>query len=504
MNTTTGTVSRIILGSCNSQHHEHQPLWPVVQSRNPTSFVWAGDAVYADDRKVEKQILDASPEYLKHLLQEQRNEPGYKSLLESGVEIFGTIDDHDYGTNNGDKTFRWRRENAIEFVNFLDLPDTSPMMKRAAAGLGVYGVQVYDFNEPNPRKRLLSDEAAGLDPDVVPDLDPSATQEPLSIGNRLVAVFVLDVRSNRTPWPKTLKEKVMNKNDGCMLGDEQFKWFETAIGRSNATVNIIVTGLQVHAERYYDSAKVENWNGFPKSQHRLYQALLQPNVRAPIVISGDVHHAQLLRKDCRQRGSNTLRPLYEVTTSGMTHSWGSVETSTCGRIRLGRLCNVTYMNHAKRFVLHFAHHIFPWNELIVDDDSNQMQYTLNLNVAELEFDWEDRQVFTRILGHKGQTILEQRWPFRSLTSIEETMVADRDFQSLSHRLQRQATIIDQDDWICVHYTGSPSPVSFAMASIATASLVSILLSAPLLIPILLLWLLLTKRRKRSSSKQKSE
>ena len=39
------------------------------------------------------------------------------------------------------------------------------------------------------------------------------------------------------------------------------RWFETAIGRSNAIVNIIVTGLQVHAERFYDSSKVEGWDG---------------------------------------------------------------------------------------------------------------------------------------------------------------------------------------------------------------------------------------------------
>ncbi|KAL3934401.1 MAG: hypothetical protein SGBAC_009875 [Bacillariaceae sp.] len=497
-------VSRIIIGSCNSQHHQHQPFWPIIQSRNPTSFVWAGDAVYADDRKEGKRILDASPNYLRHLLQEQRNEPGYKSLLESGVEIFGTVDDHDYGTNNGDKTFRWRRENAIEFVNFLDLPDSSPMMKRAAAGLGVYGVQVYDFSEVDPKKRLLSDEAAGLDPDVVPSFDPPMIPDSISTGNRLVAVFVLDVRSNRTPWPKTFKEKLSNKKDGCILGDEQFRWFETAISRSNATINIIVTGLQVHAERFYDSNKVENWNGFPKSQHRLYQALLQPNVRAPVMVTGDVHHAQLLRKDCGQKGSNILRPLYEVTTSGMTHAWGSVDTSTCGRVRLGRLCNVTYMNHAKRFVLHFAHQVFPWNELIVDDDTKQKQYTLNLNVAEFEFDWEDEKILIRILGHKGQTILQQRWPFQNLYSIDKTMVAGRDFRSLSHRLQRQATARDEKDWICVHYTGTPSPLSFAMATIATASLVSILLTGPFLIPLLLLWLLISKRRKRSPGKHKPE
>ena len=36
-------------------------------------------------------------------------------------------------------SWRWRKENVIEYIKFLDLPDDSPMMKRAKAGLGVGG-----------------------------------------------------------------------------------------------------------------------------------------------------------------------------------------------------------------------------------------------------------------------------------------------------------------------------------------------------------------------------
>ena len=42
------------------------------------------------------------------------------------------------------------------------------MAQRANAGYGVYGVQVYDFNNmgSNGQARLLSDEEAGIDPDI--------------------------------------------------------------------------------------------------------------------------------------------------------------------------------------------------------------------------------------------------------------------------------------------------------------------------------------------------
>ena len=40
----------------------------------------------------------------------------------------------------------------------------------------------------------------------------------------------------------------------------------------------VVNGLQAHAPWFYDASLIENWSGFPKAQHRLYQTILQPNV----------------------------------------------------------------------------------------------------------------------------------------------------------------------------------------------------------------------------------
>ena len=208
--------SRLIFGSCNSQLHKEQPLWQVIESRNATAFIWGGDAVYADDRRrpppgsssdvednnddhiydddqvaTEHEVqqnsfishlfgqrrsnfLSGTPDYLHTLYSQQRLESGYRSLLDTNISIYGTIDDHDYGINNGDKTFRWKRENGIEFVKFLNLPATnSAMLRRAEQGLGVYGVQVYDFNREYG-SQWLSEEEAGLDPDVVPILSNDA------------------------------------------------------------------------------------------------------------------------------------------------------------------------------------------------------------------------------------------------------------------------------------------------------------------------------------------
>ena len=262
--------SRIVFGSCNSQYYEN-PFWDIIRERHPTAFVWAGDAVNADDQSralykdidSSNTIFHGAPDYLRQLFAKQLQVEGYKRLLQdnyggTNISIFGTIDDHDYGINNGDKTFPFGKENGLEFTKFLGLTkNSSAMATRAAKGLGVYGVQVFDFAS-NTNPRLLTDLEAGIDPDVVPDKN-NQNKDSQSSTNQLVAVFVLDVRTNRTPWKQNFPDRYSRDPEGDFLGEQQWAWFENAIGRSNATVNIVVSGIQVHAPWYYDSNLIENW-----------------------------------------------------------------------------------------------------------------------------------------------------------------------------------------------------------------------------------------------------
>jgi hypothetical protein len=500
--------SRLIFGSCSSQHYPEQPLWPVIQQRNATAFVWGGDAVYADDRVswkgLRRKRLDPTPEYLRTLFQDQRNQPEYKTLLETNISIFGTIDDHDGSTNNGDQTFAWRKENTMEFVRFLGLSEDSPMMRRAEKGQGVYGVQLYDFDRPLG-SRLVSDEEAGLDPDVVGDVASDAFTDDGSIPpkkNKRVAVFVLDIRSNRTPWRTSIPGRFQIDTDGDFLGDEQWTWFETAIGRSTAAVNVIVTGLQVHSERFYDANVIENWSGFQRAQYRLYQALLQPNVQAPILISGDVHHAQVMRKDCRRKHlddtstertiTNNIRPLYEITTSGMTHSWG---TNVCGRANGNPFCHLTYFRTIFRSLLHFAHSISPWTEVLIDETNGKLQYSLELNVAELDFDWDLQTVSARILGVKNddRVLLHQEWSLEELTNVvgKGTRVTMEDFDRAQQKLVGASLITPQEgvngeeEWVCVHYRGLPNRIQFAFGALVPLVLLLILSTLPMWLSMIL-------------------
>lgn len=530
-------ASRIIFGSCNSQYYE-QPFWKIIRARNSTAFIWTGDAVYADDRtrlsgsnedptpsttdkfhKEEnsrwwwqsllkrrsrsRQISYATPEYLREVYKNQLQVKDYRELLEedngSGgrISIFGAIDDHDYGINNGDKTFPFRRESGMEFTAFLGLKnESSAMTRRAAKGLGVYGVQVYNFSSST--HRLLTDAEAGLDPDVVSEatyIDRSNDSAEKS--NQLVAIFVLDVRSNKTPWAQNFPKRFTLDPEGDFLGEHQWKWFETAIGRSKASVNIIVSGIQVHAPWFYDANKVENWSGFPKAQHRLYQTILRPNVRAPILISGDVHLSQFLRKDCLKMATaadptrvsyRIIRPLYEVTSSGMTHSWGS-NASFCGRPNKSRMCTFYPFKVLVKAVMTYAHFVSPWTALLLNNDDNdsihsdrswkkkkQQQYSLDRNVAEFQFDWTERTVIVRILGVEGQTLLRQDWSMNRLdggirtTAEADTLLSQKAFDIGQHRLESSLKTTfprGHNEYICVNYRGNIDRVHFAFSVIST-------------------------------------
>lgn len=176
------------------------------------------------------------------------------------------------------------------------------MRRRAIEGQGVYGVKLFDFARPLGHHEVPENEA-GIDADV------AARTTHARHSNRTVAVFVVDVRTHKTPW-RAGPGRFGADLSGDFLGDRQWQWFERSLKRSSAAVTVVVSGLQVHAERFPDGNIAESWSLFPTAQERLFSNLL--SVEAPIIISGDVHMTQLMRKDCT-RGQEK-RSLIEMTT----------------------------------------------------------------------------------------------------------------------------------------------------------------------------------------------
>ena len=475
---------RIVFGSCNSQHRD-QPLWPAIISRNATAWIWGGDAVYSD-RKIHGKEIAATPEILEKSYQDQLKNKGYQQFLEQNITVVGVWDDHDYGLNNGDREYPHKKESAGFFVDFLERSSHiqwTLMAKRAREGKGVYGVVVFDFTKDEP---LLSDEEAGLDPDVV-----SASNAQPNLSDKSVAIFLLDVRYNKTPWSPGF-QNYDGDFGGDFLGEEQWQWFEGALGRSTARVNIIVNGLQVHHDRWFDGNIIEDWGGFPMSQHRLYQNLLQSHVKAPILVSGDVHMAEFLRRDCKRPNDvdGPLRSLVEVTSSGMTHSWGTVN---CPFVANSIACRSPYLQWVSSIAMHLAHINHGWRDLIdytgprFEGAKRRTQYSLGLNFGEFEFDWEAEQVTIRILGPDiGQPpLLSMRWDFDTLSTASKPTgkLQSGDFQRRFDTINRHSNVPKEDDWICLPNQGPmPAPVKL-FGTVSAAVFGAAIGMAPFLTPI---------------------
>jgi PhoD-like phosphatase len=188
------------------------------------------------------------------------------------------------------------------------------MRGRAQDGLGVYGVKLFDFARPRGQQEVPEYEA-GIDADL-----PMASSS-WHRSNQTVAVFVLDVRTNKTPW-KTGSEKYLPDYRGDFLGEQQWQWFEQSIRRSSASMNIVLSGVQFHAHRFPDGNIAESWAQYPRAQQRLYDVLLEDSLAAPILVSGDVHMTQLSRKDCAKKGDHAARrSLMEFTTRFVLVLW---------------------------------------------------------------------------------------------------------------------------------------------------------------------------------------
>jgi hypothetical protein len=254
--------SRILLASCNSQHHE-PVLWDAMSQRNVSNMVWVGDAVYGDDFypssstnvwwskwRWMKQgaVRAATPTVLKGLYNELLANSGYRRFTRRTNEtlvsehdneeakntgnttigskymtILGVWDDHDYGVNNGDRNYPFRTESAMLYLDFLKHSSSSSsesldlhvMEQRAVSGRGLYGVKVLDFHRPIGHE-LLSDEEAGIEPVMlVHSTENGNTVRQLS--NRSVAIFLVDCRSNKIPWKTSFPDRFLHDYDVIFL-----------------------------------------------------------------------------------------------------------------------------------------------------------------------------------------------------------------------------------------------------------------------------------------------
>ena len=351
-------ITRLAFGSCNKQGSA-QPLWEHVLAFDPQAWLWTGDSVYAKTHGWNVSALEVA-------YAQQRRRAGYAQLLERGTVVDGVFDDHDLGMNDAGGGHPILAESRRCFLDFLGTPAGSPRRRRP----GMYGA------------RTLGGGAASSPQQPLPPLVlPPPQQQP---PQPQVKVLFLDVRSQRGEYaiphlPESVPLsavfnallRMVSWHSGLssasredMLGEEQWRWLEEELrggrggegngaeGRGNgdnASVHLLVSTVQVLTRNPF----VESWLHFPRSKARLLRLLLKYRPSGLLLLSGDVHFAELT-------GGRGDEEALEVTSSGMTHS--------CSSAWYGFLCTLVmnaYHSHRVRPDATYSH----------------------LNYGEATFDW---------------------------------------------------------------------------------------------------------------------
>ena len=95
--------------------------------------------MYTDFRVVPYFWCPSSLENMQDIYTKQKNRPEYKAFLDTGTPIIGVWDDHDYGINDGGKSFKYRLQSQKVFLDFVDEPMDSIRRQRE----GIYASYTY-------------------------------------------------------------------------------------------------------------------------------------------------------------------------------------------------------------------------------------------------------------------------------------------------------------------------------------------------------------------------
>jgi len=203
--------------------------------------------------------------YLQSQYKLQKGKPEYQELTRN-CRVIGTWGDNDYGMKNGNRSYSKKAESQQLFLDFLDEPADSVRRKQQ----GVYAS--YLFGESGKQiKVILLDEYYHAD-------EPSA--------------------------------------DSDLLGEEQWSWLAGELQESRNKVVLLGSSIQLlPSEHPYG-----HWGDFPKSRQRLLSMLSEVKPKLTVIASGDRHLAEISRSD----DSGLRYPLYEITSSGLTHHVDSI------------------------------------------------------------------------------------------------------------------------------------------------------------------------------------
>ncbi len=217
----------------------------------PDLVLWLGDNLYT--RKTDY----SSPGGLRYRYREHRASPYLQRLL-AAAPHYAIWDDHDFGPNNGDRTY--------------------PLKHTA--------LELFETYWPAPYYGL---------PDV-----PGAFQA-FAWGD--VDFFLLDDRTYRTP------NRWKSAPGRTMFGADQLAWLQGRLVESRASFKVVAVGNQV-LNRH---SPYESLSEFSEEYRALLRFIVDERVEGVVFLSGDRHHTELVRVV-----PDGGYPLYDFTSSPLT------------------------------------------------------------------------------------------------------------------------------------------------------------------------------------------
>ncbi len=257
---------RVALGSCffvNEQKYDRpgkpygkhsREIIEQLTRENADIMLWLGDNVYY--READWFSLSGMIYRYTHV----RSQPYLQKFLASAIHL-AIWDDHDFGPNDSDGSFR-DKENALNVFKWFWANPTYGT--KEVPGIFTY----YEYGD--------------------------------------VAFFLTDNRYHRSANGRVSGKKQL-------LGDEQIDWLINALKSSRAKFKIIAFGNQV----LNPAAKYENYNAsFEEERSKLLDLIVQENIPGVFFLSGDRHHTELTKYKPRR----DFYPLYDLTVSPLSSS----------------------------------------------------------------------------------------------------------------------------------------------------------------------------------------
>lgn len=253
----------VALGSCNyinepeldrpgKGYGDNYEIFTSINAKKPNIMLWLGDNTYL--READWDTRNG----IYHRYTHSRSVKEIQPLLASAINL-AIWDDHDFGPNDGDRSFINKHITQQAFKDFW--------------GNKFYGL---DKNQEQGVCSMYSWS----------DVD----------------FFLLDDRFFKSPNNRKTGERTI-------LGKEQLEWLLDALSNSKATFKLICIGGQV-----LNSADVfENYATYKEEREYLLNQIKENNIRGVLFLTGDRHHSELsaLKRD----GTYTL---YDWTVSPLT------------------------------------------------------------------------------------------------------------------------------------------------------------------------------------------